>query len=85
MIDWIDCNDELPPFNKRVLAWMEGEQWHSDVKWWREGYAFMVRHDSDEFVVLDGWASSFYDDALRTLSADSLIVTHWAWLNVPPK
>jgi hypothetical protein len=85
MIEWINCNDELPPFNRRVLAWMEGRQCHSGVDWVREGYAFMVRHDGTEHVVGDGWASGFYDAALTTLSADNARVTHWAYLTAPAK
>lgn len=84
-MNWINCDDELPPFNKRVLAWMEGELFHSGANWARSGYAFMVRHDSAEHVVANGWASGLYDAALTALGADVLRVTHWCELSMPRK
>jgi len=85
VMNWINCDDELPPFNKRVLVWMEGEQFHSDANWARSGYAFMVRHDGTDHVVENGWASGFYDAALIALGADVLRVTHWCELSMPRK
>lgn len=73
----IACTEQLPPFNQKVVAWLAGTKEHSGVNWSRRGWAFMVRHDDDQFTVADKWASSSYSDALRLIDADSANVTHW--------
>ena len=85
MIEWVACSEKLPPFNRRVVAWLEGEQFHSGVNWVREGFAFMVRHEGTDRVVKDGWASAFYDMALKSIGADCARVTHWCALYPPAK
>lgn len=83
---WTNSKDELPEFNKVVVAFLCGAQEHSGINWDRRGYAFMVRHDPAEtiYTVADGWAKSFYDDALTKLGADWLQVTHWHYLLPEP-
>ena len=70
----------LPPFNKLVVAYMVGTKEHSDVNWMRDGFAFMVRHDSDEFTVTNKWSRSYYNEARQRLDADHLEVHRWILL-----
>lgn len=84
MTDLIASTDELPRANLRVVAWLEGFQEHSGVRWERKGWAFMVRHPDETSSVADGWSRSFYEDALKDLGADSLFVTSWFRLPAPP-
>jgi hypothetical protein len=74
---WISCKERLPPFNQKVLAWMEGSKEHSNCNWKRFGYAFMVRHDDPPHTVADSWARSFYEEAIKDIGADLASVTHW--------
>lgn len=81
---WIDANERLPGWNQQVVAYLEGTKDHSDARWVRQGYAFMVRHNSREYVVsADQWAVFQYNRALAELDADELTVTHWMPLERP--
>jgi hypothetical protein len=81
---WIDANEQLPAYNKLVVAFLQGTKDHSDARWVRNGYAFMVRHNSREHVVSsDQWAVFQYNRALAELDADELTVTHWMPLENP--
>jgi hypothetical protein len=81
---WINAKERLPAYNKRVVAYLQGTKDHSDARWVRNGYAFMVRHNSREYVVgSDQWAVFQYNRALAELDADELTVTHWMPLERP--
>ncbi len=67
--------DRLPAYNVRVLAFLRGYQVHSDVRWLREGFAFMVRHDVDSDS--NGWSDGFLRSAEKDLGADFLEVVGW--------
>lgn len=83
-VQWERDMRKLPPFNKLVVAYLEGVKEHSDARWRRQGYAFMVRHDTAEFVEgPEQWATCFYNDALTKLGADELRVTAWLPLENP--
>lgn len=73
----------LPRFNQLVVAYLKGFKQHSDKKWVRDGWAFMVRHDSLEHTVADKWASHQYNEALKRLDADHLDVIQWLSLERP--
>lgn len=79
-MSWIKSIDKLPDFNRRVVAFCEGEKYHSGVSWKREGYTFMVRHKNTSHVVKDKWACSFYNNACIEIDADNLEVTYWMYL-----
>jgi hypothetical protein len=83
---WVSAENELPAFNTVVVAFLVGANEHSGMSWDRRGYAFMVRHNPEktEFTVADGWATRYYDDALKKLGADWLRVTHWHYLLPEP-
>jgi len=81
---WISCKDRLPPFNQKVLAWLDGSKEHSGCNWKRFGYAFMVRHDDPPHTVADSWARSLYEAALKDMGADLATVTHWMPLPAQP-
>lgn len=81
---WIDANERLPGWNQPVVAFLQGTKDHSDARWVRSGCAFMVRHNSREYVVgTDQWAVFQYNRALAELDADELTVTHWMPLERP--
>jgi Protein of unknown function (DUF551) len=81
---WIDANERLPGYSDLVVAYLAGTKDHSDARWTRNGFAFIVRHNSREHVVSsDQWSSWHYNEALRRLDADELTVTHWMPLERP--
>ena len=53
----------LPEPNRLVVAHLTGTSHHTGdgVGWVREGWAFMVRWESRDETVADGWARRFYD------------------------
>lgn len=73
----------LPRFNQPVVAYLKGFKQHSDAQWTRDGWAFMVRHDSREHTVADLWASFQYNEALKRLDADHLDIIQWMALERP--
>lgn len=75
--------DGLPPFNRLVLAWMEGVKEHSEMMWKRSGFAFMVRHNDPEFTMADGWSRNHYERALTDMGADAANVVRWIPLEAP--
>lgn len=72
----------LPDFNRLVVAYMVGSKEHSDVRWVRDGWAFMVRHD-DQDTIADGWSRNRYEAALKSLDAHTLKVIQWLELERP--
>lgn len=79
----IKSTDSLPPFNQLVLAWLDGYAEHSDQRWKRSGWAFMVRHQSGP-TVDDQWSLSHYNRAILGMDAHHADVTHWAALPEAP-
>lgn len=73
----------LPPFNKLVVAWLEGAQEHSGVSWKRTGFAFMVRHNEPSHTVADEWSRESYEKALKGMGADYASVVSWLPLEEP--
>ena len=45
------------------------------------GGCFMVRHADTAHVAHDEWATSFYEDALRSIDADHATVVAWIYLD----
>lgn len=82
-LPWRKTMSGMPPRNQRVLAYAEGVRRHSEVRWKRQGFVFMVHWDTPTETVGPGWARRFYDDACRQLDADYLNITHWMPLEVP--
>lgn len=81
---WTKCSKGLPPFNALVVAYLKGHKYHSDVRWHRDGWAFMVRHDEEQFTHTDArWSLELYSDALKRLDADELDVIQWTVLERP--
>lgn len=82
-LPWV--TGKLPPYNRLVIAYLEGFKRHTDAKWERIGYAFMIRHNDDpKYTIADKWSRSHYEEALKRLDADHLEVTRWIALEARP-
>ena len=82
---WIKANEQLPDFNKPVVAWLSGRKFHSDLTWQRDGYAFLVRHDDDKYSHTDArWGINWFNAALKKIDADEAEVTHWFYVPGEP-
>ena len=85
-MNWEDASITLPDANRKVLAWLDGYEFHSDVRWVREGYAFMWRHPNEKTSDANGWAIGPYEQALKDIGAQHLEITHWHYpLGKPEK
>lgn len=83
-VPWVLCSERLPEFNQRVVAYLKGRKWHSENWFTRDGWAFMVRHDSPFYTHgCARWGLDFYDKALKSLDADELEVIQWIPLERP--
>lgn len=69
----------LPEYNHRVLAFLEGSTFHSDVFWQREGYAFLVRHEDS--IEKDKWSSKFLQDAREMLDMEHIESIKWVYVS----
>jgi len=88
-MEWVNANESLPCSNRIVIAYLEGWQGHSGVTWVRKGYSKMVRWGDDvpkgpNETDAIGWSREAMSNAMKEHGADFLLVTHWAYITVPP-
>jgi hypothetical protein len=83
-LPWVNSDENLPPFNRRVLAFMLGTKNHSGLNWKRSGFAQMLLRDDGGVHLKRGeWDSFLYREACINLDADDMNVTHWFLLEEP--